>query len=249
MKLARTALFGAVSLALAAGSAFAADTKKSRFDRLDANNDGVITRAEAAGSATVLTNFDRADKNNDGKITRAEYRAAFANKDAKRKPANTAANERDPGFNALDRNNDGYVTRAEALGNPHLAKNFKAADRNNDGKLNRAEYLAAMTKKDLGIDRDARASTGATAASKDRDPGFNALDRNNDGYITRAEARGNPHLAKNFKAADRNNDGKLNRAEYLAVMAKKDANTAKAKVGNAIDREPRASTGATAPPQ
>ena len=159
-------------LALAAGSAFAAGTKKSRFDRLDANNDGVITRAEAAGSATVLKNFDRADKNNDGKITRAEYRAAFANKDAKRKPAKTAANERDPGFNALDRNNDGYITRAEARGNPHLAKNFKAADRNNDGKLNRAEYLAAMTKKDVNtakakvdnkLDRNATASTGATA--------------------------------------------------------------------------------------
>src|SRR5438094_5142465 len=117
MKLARTALFGAVSLALAAGSAFAADTKKSRFDRLDANNEGVITRAEAAGSPTVLKNFDRADKNNDGKITRAEYRAAFPTKgakatDAKRKPAKTTANDRDPGFNALDRNNDGYITRA-----------------------------------------------------------------------------------------------------------------------------------------
>ena len=119
-----------------------------------------------------LKDFDRADKNNDGKITRAEYRAAFANKDAKRKPAKTAANERDPGFNALDRNNDGYITRAEARGNPHLAKNFKAADRNNDGKLNRAEYLAAMTKKDVNtakakvdnkLDRNATASTGATA--------------------------------------------------------------------------------------
>jgi|RhiMetdeSRZDD1v2_1073273.scaffolds.fasta_scaffold447602_2 Ca2+-binding EF-hand superfamily protein len=176
MKLARTALFGAVSLALAAGSAFAADTKKSRFDRLDANNDGVITRAEAVGSPTVLKDFDRADKNNDGKITRAEYRAAFPVKakatDAKSKPAKSSANDRDPGFNALDRNNDGYITRAEARGNPHLAKNFKAADRNNDGKLNRAEYLAVMTKKDLNtakakvdnkLDRAPSASTGASA--------------------------------------------------------------------------------------
>src|SRR2546426_1190303 len=114
MKLARTALLGAVSLALAAGSAFAAGTKKSRFDRLDANNDGVITRAEAAGSATLLKDFDRADKNNDGKITPAEYPAAFANKDAKRQPAKTAANQRDPGFNALDPNNDGYNTPPQA---------------------------------------------------------------------------------------------------------------------------------------
>src|SRR2546427_8504 len=173
MKLARTALLGAVSLALAAGSAFAAGTKKSRFDRLDANNTTVTTPTTETGAGT-------------------------ATKEANRSAAKAATTARDPGFNALDRNNDGYITRAEARGNPHLAKNFKAADRNNDGKLNRAEYLAAMTKKDLGIDRDARASSGATAANKDRDPGFNALDRNNDGYITRAEARGNPHLAKNF---------------------------------------------------
>ena len=172
MKLARTALFGAVALALASGSAVAAGKQKSRFDRLDANNDGVITRAEAAGSATVLKDFDRADKNNDGKITRAEYRAAFPSKDVKRKPAKTAAKERDPGFNALDRNNDGWITRAEARGNPYLAKNFKAADRNHDGKLNRAEYLAQMSKKDLHtakakvdskLDREHRASTGSTA--------------------------------------------------------------------------------------
>jgi hypothetical protein len=125
MKLARTALYGAVSLALAAGSAVAADK------------------------------------------------------------------DRDPGFNALDRNNDGWVTRAEATGNPYLSKRFKAADRNNDGKLNRVEYLAAMTKKDLKL--DGSASSGASASSKDRDPGFNALDRNNDGWITRAEAGGNPY--------------------------------------------------------
>src|SRR5437588_93542 len=100
MKLARTVLFGAVSLALAAGSAFAAGTKKSRFDRLDANNDGVITRAEAAGSATVLKNFDRADKNHDGYITRAEARGN----------PHLAKN-----FKAADRNNDGKLNRAEYL--------------------------------------------------------------------------------------------------------------------------------------
>jgi hypothetical protein len=80
---------------------------------------------------------------------------------------------------------------------------------------------------------------GAALAADDKkaaDPGFNALDKNNDGWLTRAEAKGNPDLVSKWKQADRNNDGKLSRAEYLAVMTKKDLNTAKAKVGNAIDR-------------
>jgi hypothetical protein len=65
------------------------------------------------------------------------------------------------------------------------------------------------------------------------DPGFNTLDKNNDGYLSRVEAAGNPDLAKNFKQADKNGDGKLSRAEYLAVMTKKDAKTAKRKLENA----------------
>jgi hypothetical protein len=78
---------------------------------------------------------------------------------------------------------------------------------------------------------------GALAADKKAsDPGFNALDKNNDGWLTRAEAAPNRDLTGKWKQADRNNDGKLSRAEYLAVMTKKDLNTAKEKVGNAIDR-------------
>jgi Ca2+-binding EF-hand superfamily protein len=128
------------------------------------------------------------------------------------------------GFDALDKNDDGHLTRAEAAGNARLLKGFDVADKNNDGKLSRAEYLAATAKRKV---RD------VANRPSDPDPGFNALDKNDDGFISRAEARGNPHVAKNFKVADKNDDGKLNRAEYLAVMAKKDAKTAGAKVENA----------------
>ncbi|HUQ73130.1 MAG TPA: EF-hand domain-containing protein [Burkholderiales bacterium] len=79
------------------------------------------------------------------------------------------------------------------------------------------------------------------------DPGFKALDKNNDGFISKAEAKGNPNLSKKFKEADKNNDGKLSRTEYLTVMTKQDATTAKNKVGNAIDRnkDKSAGTGST----
>jgi Ca2+-binding EF-hand superfamily protein len=138
-------ILGMTVIALACGSAYAADRKG--FDALDKNDDGFITRAEAAGNSRVLKGFDVADKNNDGKLSRAEYLASTTKRkvrDVVNKPSDP-----DPGFNALDKNNDGYITRAEARGNPYLKKFFKTADANHDGKLNRAEYVAQMAKKDV----------------------------------------------------------------------------------------------------
>jgi uncharacterized protein HemX len=71
----------------------------------------------------------------------------------------------------------------------------------------------------------------AYAADGKKEPGFNVLDKNNDGYLTRVEAAADADLVKKFKDADKNGDAKLSRAEYLAVKAKKDLNTVKAKVG------------------
>jgi len=79
----------------------------------------------------------------------------------------------------------------------------------------------------------------------EKDPGFNALDKNNDGYLSRTEAAKNPDLVKNFKTADKNGDGKLSRTEYLAVMTKKDLNTAKEKVTGKKDSS--AATGGSKP--
>jgi Ca2+-binding EF-hand superfamily protein len=89
-------------------------------------------------------------------------------------------------------------------------------------------------------------AAGSALADKSKtDPGFNALDKNNDGYLSRTEAAKNPDLAQNFKAVDKNGDGKLSRTEYLAVMTKKDLNTAKQKVtGN---KESSAATGSSKP--
>jgi Ca2+-binding EF-hand superfamily protein len=143
------------------------------------------------------------------------------------------ADDKKTGFDALDKNNDGVLTRAEAAGNPRLLKGFDVADKNNDGTLSRAEYLAATAKRKV---RD------VVNKPSDPDPGFNALDKNDDGYISRAEAKGNPFLEKRFKSADSNHDGKLNRAEYVAVMAKKDLSTAKAKTEHAIDKPAGAGT-------
>ena len=141
----RVAIPVLTALALGVSSAYAAD--KKGFDALDKNNDGYVTRAEAAGNARVLKGFDVADKNNDGKLSRAEYMASATKRkvrDVVNKPSDP-----DPGFNALDKNNDGYLSKKEARGNPYVKKFFDRADANHDGRLNRAEYVAEMAKKDV----------------------------------------------------------------------------------------------------
>ena len=61
-------------------------------------------------------------------------------------------------------------------------------------------------------------SAPAAPASGARTPGksLKALDINNDKMISRDEARGRPHLTKNFDAIDSNKDGQLTRQELKA---------------------------------
>lgn len=86
MKLAKPFLV-ASALALAFG-AYAADDKQARakdpepgFNALDANNDGKLTRAEAAKDKSLAAKWKEADRNNDGSLTRAEYLMVKGKKD------------------------------------------------------------------------------------------------------------------------------------------------------------------------
>lgn len=55
-------------------------------------------------------------------------------------------------------------------------------------------------------------ASGARAHGK----GLKALDTNGDKMISRDEAKGRPHLTKNFDAIDANKDGQLSRDELKA---------------------------------
>ena len=168
----------AAALATAVGTARAddkigKDQSDPGFKALDKNNDGYLSRTEAAGNPTLAKKFKEADKNGDGKLSRAEYLWAMTKQDAstaanKTKDAAAGATSKtqnaidrnspkndevgkdknDPGFKALDKDGDGTISKAEAAANPALAKKFAEADKNHDGKLSRAEYLWAMTKQD-----------------------------------------------------------------------------------------------------
>jgi len=77
----------ASALALAIGGACAADDKQAKtdaepgFNNLDADNDGKLTRAEAAKDKSLLGKWKEADRNNDGTLSRAEYLLVKGKKD------------------------------------------------------------------------------------------------------------------------------------------------------------------------
>jgi Ca2+-binding EF-hand superfamily protein len=72
----------ASALVLAAGPAFAEKTKDDPgFNKLDRNNDGWLSRSEAAKNSHLRKNFKAADKDGDGKLSRSEYLQVMTKKD------------------------------------------------------------------------------------------------------------------------------------------------------------------------
>ena len=133
----------------------APDTRQGRFDMLDRNRDGVVSRGEwtseagvfrlagperrrrghgarvherAHGSRPYELRFEQIDRDNDGVIERREW------------PAGEPV-----AFDRADRNNDGAVTRWEfaniaATPSTPADMSFEDMDRNNDGVLSRYEW-------------------------------------------------------------------------------------------------------------
>jgi hypothetical protein len=103
----------------------------SRFDQVDANHDGKLSRNEAS-DYLVMEIFDSRDANHDGKMTEQEWTGGDASRAAD--------------FTKRDANHDGDVTKEEAIayGRAHGVVNaiMKEADTNHDGSLERSEVKA-----------------------------------------------------------------------------------------------------------
>ena len=71
-----------IASALATGPAFAAKSNDDPgFNKLDRNNDGWLSRTEAAKNPYLRKNFKAADTDGDGKLSRTEYLKIMTKKD------------------------------------------------------------------------------------------------------------------------------------------------------------------------
>lgn len=168
-----------------------------RFQEMDRNGDGVITRDEWRGSNR---SFDVQDRNGDGQLSGNEIRIG-ARQNANWEEADHAPNWRErtlsytqSAFNNLDHNRDGRLTTNEWH---YQIETFRRIDRNRDNALNVSEFVGQ------GVEDE-------------RDFRFDDLDYNNDGMVSRNEWYGN---TTEFRRLDRNNDGRLSRYEVVGSEA------------------------------
>lgn len=168
-----------------------------RFQGMDANNDGVITRAEWRGNAQ---SFRNQDWNGDGVLSGEEVRPggrrqARANQDWNRDGRVDGVDAQiAQRYRGYDMNNDRRVARHEWPGAERL---FARLDANQDGYLTMQEYVQGG-----GFNLD---SLGGAANR------FVNVDRNRDGWITRNEwAFGDV----DFTRLDVNRDNRISRFEF-----------------------------------
>jgi Ca2+-binding EF-hand superfamily protein len=170
MKFARSVV--AAAIALACGVAFA---HEKGFNDMDKNNDGRLSRSEAAGNKDVTGTWKQMDANNDGVVTRAEYLKVMAKKDANTAKQKVAGKDDKPakadrqakGFNDMDKNNDGKLSRTEASGNKTLIAKWKELDSDNDGSLSRTEYLKDAARQDAAKVREGVGKTVDNVRNRD----------------------------------------------------------------------------------
>ena len=168
-----------------------------RFQGMDANNDGVITRDEWRGNDR---SFRNQDWNGDGMLSGDEVRAGARrqtnwsqdwNRDGRVDNLDSQILQR---FRGYDSNNDNRVARGEWTGDARL---FTRLDGNRDGFLTIQEYTQGA-----GYNLDA---LGGPAFR------FSNLDRNSDGWVTRNEWQmGNT----DFDRLDLNRDNRISRFEF-----------------------------------
>ena len=121
------------------------DSAKARFERIDGDNDGNISKDEFRAyikerrTDRKKKKFARMDTDNDGQVTKDEY-VAYKTKKAERK------------FSRMDKNSDGTVNveeHANCKKNKHKrhgGRIFHHMDSNDDGSVTQAESYEAWLK-------------------------------------------------------------------------------------------------------
>jgi hypothetical protein len=181
-----------------------------RFQGLDTNRDGRISRAEWRGNDQ---SFRRHDWNGDGILSGNEVRASGAREwdedDLNQARRPEFRNWTVRGFTNVDRNRDGRIQRAEWF---YDREGFLRADRNGDGNLTQDEFLSS----DVDTDRPGQGDL------------FSSVDRNNDNRITSSEWQWS---RRSFALQDQNGDGQLTRRELTNAELERQESTGGGTVG------------------
>jgi Ca2+-binding EF-hand superfamily protein len=196
-----------------ANARLAAPPVNRMFDAIDANGDGVLSRAELGKAVVALRKLDI---DGDGSITLAEVSGPTG-------PAGPAAavNQMvDQTMAQYDKNKDGRLMPDEIPN--EAAMPFRMADQNGDGAITRPELAWAMEKMQsmpMGPMGGAGAGGGFNQAGLGQQmmQEWLRLDRNGDGRLSADEVP--PQLQARLQGADRNNDRMVDAQELQAFIA------------------------------
>jgi Ca2+-binding EF-hand superfamily protein len=213
----------AIVLAVAGGQLTVAQRgRPMRFQGMDRNNDGRISRAEWNGSDQ---SFRVHDRNGDGVLSGEEVRLGARRVDRQDPEPDFDTPDREyqfddwtvRGFNRIDHNRDSRITADEW----HFDReSFRRADHNRDGVISRSEFLNEDAQQDddredrfadLDVNRDNRISRAEWHGTR---ANFDMLDDNHDGVLTRAEVFGAEAPPDLFTSVDVNRNGTIARDEW-----------------------------------
>jgi hypothetical protein len=163
------------------GSGSTSRNDRIRFQNMDRNGDGVITRQEWNPNRG---SFDAQDWNGDGVLSGEEVQPG-----AQRGRRGEEIDNRDDRFATLDTNGNGRIERREWQGSPDA---FSWLDRNGDNVLSRAEVVGQESEGSGRFDSFSNLDTNRDGAIRPDEWRwsnrlFNQYDTDGDGFLTRRE--------------------------------------------------------------